>query len=80
MTLTATRPVTVIQFVKSQDGRDNPEEADPAMFVVPSVDNLISRSTFITPVYSGGRTPGADYINYVTLVIGDGQQGKLEAR
>lgn len=65
----------VVQFVKSQNGRDDPEEADPAMFIVPSENNFIVSATFITPVYSGGRIPGADYINYVTLVIRDGEQG-----
>lgn len=73
--ITASKPVMVVQFVKSQDGKDNIREADPAMFVVPSSTNFISKATFVTPIYSGGRVPGADYINYVTLVIISGQQG-----
>ena len=75
--VTSSSPVMVLQFVKSQDGRDNPEEADPAMFVVPAENNFVSTGTFITPVYSGGNTPGSDYLNYLTLVIVNGQQGKL---
>jgi len=66
----------VVQFVKSQDGRDNPEEADPAMFLVPSEQNYVTTATFITPVYSGGRVAGADYRNYLTMVIQNGQQGE----
>lgn len=69
----------VVQFVKSQDGRDNPEEGDPAMFVVPSSSNFVNTGTFITPVYSGGNTPGSDYLNYLTLVIVNGQQGMYAA-
>ena len=65
----------VVQFVKSQDGANNPEEADPAMLVVPSNANFITSATFITPVYSGGKVPDADYTNYVTIVIENGQQG-----
>ena len=75
MVLTATNPVMVMQFVKSQDGKLNPERADPAMCVVPSNNNFVSLATFITPVYSGGPVLGEDYINYVTLVIQSGQQG-----
>lgn len=67
----------VLQYVKSQDGRDNPEEADPAMFVIPSVNNFVTTGTFITPVYSGGNSPGADYSNYLTIVIINGQQGEI---
>ncbi|XP_067948374.1 uncharacterized protein [Watersipora subatra] len=77
ITLTSSSPVMVIQFVKSQDGKDNPEEADPAMFVVPSSSNFIRSATFITPVYSGGRVENADYINYATIVIANGQQGNV---
>ena len=67
----------VVQFVKSQDGRDNPERADPAMFVVPSSNNFITSAAFITPVYTGGRDPDMDYTNYLTLVVENGQQGKV---
>ncbi|XP_067949903.1 uncharacterized protein [Watersipora subatra] len=77
ISVTSTRPITVLQFVKSQSHRDSPETADPAMFLVPSSRNLIIVASFITPVYSGGRTPGEDYTNYVTLVIEDGHQDEV---
>ena len=77
VTLTATKPVMVVQFVKSQNGRDSTEKADPAMFVVPSNSNFITIATFITPIYSGGKVPGADYTNYVTMVIQSGEQGTM---
>lgn len=75
MVITANNPVMVVQFVKSQDGRDNPETGDPAMFIVPSTSNMVTTATFITPIYSGGNTPGADYTNFMTMVIQNGQQG-----
>lgn len=75
--MTSSNPVTVVQFSKSQDGKNNPETGDPAMFLVPSVTNFVSSATFITPVYSGGNTPGSDYTNYLTVVMVSGQQGNL---
>lgn len=78
VTLTTSSPVMVVQFMKSQNGRNNPEQADPAMSIVPSNSNFITVATFITPIYSGGRTADEDYINYVTLVIENGQQGMCD--
>lgn len=67
----------VLHFVKSQESRDSAELADPAMTIVPATNNFISSATFITPVYSGGRTPGSDYANFMTVIIQNGQQGKI---
>lgn len=53
-------------FVLSQRSRDDPETADPAMMILPPVEQFRNHYVFSTTDYAG-RTPGGTYKNFVVV-------------
>ena len=62
--------VTVVQFVLSQQSSD--ERADPAMIIIPSVDQFSYSHTFSTPTLSSPST------SYLLIVVKDSDKGGLK--
>lgn len=78
--MTSNNPVMVMQIVKSQDGKNSPEKADPCFISVPPV-NQWNGGKFVvtTPQYTEGlfRIGVDDYINYLMVIVPVGRAGGI---
>ena len=72
--LESSAPVLVVQIVYSQLSTSEP--ADPAMMLIPPVEQWSRDYTFVTPHYSGGVT-GGDYANRLLVVVEDSEKDGL---
>ena len=67
----ADKPIMVVQFVLSQ--QSSSEKSDPAMMLIPAIEQYGADYTFTTPKYSLGS-----YINYFMLAIKDTDKDGLK--
>ncbi|XP_067945010.1 uncharacterized protein [Watersipora subatra] len=68
--LTATRPIMVMQLIKSQASAYNSEPADPCWHAVAPVELYTNKSTVVTPLYSRGfYKDGEHFKNYLTIIV-----------
>ena len=70
--IVANKAIIVIQYVLSQ--QSNSEESDPAMMIIPAINQFSYTYTFSTPTYS---IAGQSYISYLMIVIKDADKGGL---
>jgi CUB/sushi domain-containing protein len=68
--IVASKPIMVAQFVLSQ--QSSSEESDPAMMIIPPVEQYGADYTFTTPKYSRGS-----YSNYFMFIVQDSQKSGL---
>ena len=70
--IVASKAIMAVQLVLSQQSSSEP--SDPAMLVIPSIQQYSYSYTFSTPSYSQS---GSSYINYLMIVIRDADQNGL---
>lgn len=68
--ITSDKPISVFQFSKTQKG--GTDLADPAMLIVPPIEQYAADYTFTTPEYSKG-----EYTNYFMFVVDAAQKNGL---
>ena len=71
--IVATKPIMVAQLVRSQLSATSTEESDPAMMIIPAINQFSYSYTFSTPTYS----LSGSYISYLMIVIKDADKGGL---
>ncbi|KAK3083453.1 hypothetical protein FSP39_022988 [Pinctada imbricata] len=64
----SSKAILVVQYVLSQVN----DNADPAMFIIPPIEQYAADYTFATPKYSGG-----DYYNYFMFVVKKSEKSGL---
>lgn len=68
--VTADKPILLVQYVMSMENRSEP--ADPAMLIIPPIEQYGADYSFATPKYSKGS-----YINYFMFVVKEKEKNGL---
>ena len=71
--IVSNKPIMVAQLVRSQLSATSTEESDPAMIIIPAINQFSYSYTFSTPTYS----LSGSYISYIMIVIKDVDKGGL---